>query len=364
MIPFVDLKKQYMTIKDEIDVAIKKVLNSSDYILGKELDLFEQEFAKFCNTKFAIGVDSGTSAIELALRALNIGVGDEVITAANTFFATVVSIAITGAKPVLIDIEPDTYNIDPKLLQKSITKKTKAIIPVHLYGQPVEMDEIKRIAQKFNLKIIEDACQSHGAYYKGKKVGSLGNIGCFSFYPGKNLGAYGDGGMITTNNSKVYNNVLMLRNYGQKKKYYHSMLGYNRRLDTLQSAILRVKLKYLSDWNEKRKQNAEYYNELFKNSCVITPKIAKNRTHIFHLYVIRIFRRDELLDYLLKNEISCGIHYPIPIHLQKAFKYLGYKKGDFPITEKYAKQILSLPMFPELTKEEIERIATKILEFL
>ncbi|MFH1613015.1 MAG: DegT/DnrJ/EryC1/StrS family aminotransferase [bacterium] len=362
MIPFVDLKKQYQSIKNEIDEAIQKVCQNTDFILGKDVELFEQEFALYCETKFAIGVDSGTSALELALKALDIGHGDEVITSANTFFATVSAIVATGAKPILIDINPKTYNMDPILLDKSITKKTKAIIPVHLYGQPADMDEINLIARKYKLKVVEDACQSHGAKYKGKRCGSLSDIGCFSFYPGKNLGAYGDGGALTTNNSNIAQKIKMLRNYGQKKKYHHSIIGFNRRLDTIQAAILRIKLKHLDEWNKLRNQNAKYYNNLLKN-LLIVPEQEKNRDHVFHLYVIRTKKRDMLQEYLTQNEIYTTIHYPIPIHFQKAFSYLNYQKGSFPITEKYAKEILSLPMFPELTQKEIEIVVEKIRNF-
>jgi dTDP-4-amino-4,6-dideoxygalactose transaminase len=363
MIAFVDLKRQYQTIKKEVDAAFKKVCLQANFILGDEVELLEQEFARYCGVKFAVAVDSGTSALELALRAYDIGVGDEVITAANTFFATVAAITITGAKPVLVDIEEETYNLNPSLLKKAITKKTKAIIPVHLYGQPAEMKEIKKIAREYNLKVIEDACQAHGARYQGKRCGGLGDIGCFSFYPGKNLGAYGDGGMITTNSSRVAEKIKMLRNYGQKRKYHHLLVGYNRRLDTLQAAVLRIKLKRLDTWNNQRHQRASWYQEELKNLPLVLPHQKPDRDHIFHLYVIRIQKRDKLQQYLSAAGIVTVIHYPIPIHYQKAFSSLGYKKGDFPLTEKYAREILSLPMFPELKKSEVKIVARTIKSF-
>ncbi|MEK6953185.1 MAG: DegT/DnrJ/EryC1/StrS family aminotransferase [Nanoarchaeota archaeon] len=359
---FVDLGRQTSSIREEIDKAIAKVIDSSGFILGEEVELFEKEFANYCNVKYAAGVDNGTSALELSLRVLSIGEGDEVITQANTFIATATSITAAGAKPVLVDINPENYNIDIEKIEEKITKKTKAIIPVHLYGNPTNMDLIKEIAEKHELKIVEDSCQGHGAKYKGKRVGSFGELSAFSFYPGKNLGGFGDGGIVVSDDEELINKIKMMRNYGQSKKYYHDYFPFNRRLDGLQAAILRVKLKYLDEWNEKRRKNAKIYDSLL-NDIVVIPKIDSNNESVYHLYVIQADRRDELLDYLGKNGISAGIHYPIPVNLQKHFDYLGYGEGSFPVTEKISKKIISLPMFPELKKEEIEYVCEKVREF-
>ena len=363
-IPFVDLNRQYKSIKDELDKEIFRVTETGQFILGEDVESFEKDFAKFVGAKYSVGLDSGTSALELSLRALGIGPGDEVITVANTFIATASSIAFVGAKPVLVDINPETYNIDPDKIKEKITKKTKAIIPVHLYGQPCEIDEIMDIAKKNSLYVIEDACQSHGAEYKNKKTGSIGDISAFSFYPAKNLGCFGDGGAIATNNEEIAEKIKMLRNYGQKQKYHHEFIAYNRRLDNLQAAILRVKLKYLEKWNEMRIKNARRYDQLFQDiGQIITPKAIKNSKHVYHLYVVRCQERDKLQQFLKENGISTGIHYPIPIHMQPAFKNLGLNQGAFPITEKFCGEILSLPMFPELREDEIEYTVEKIEEF-
>ena len=363
-INFVDLKKQYKTIKPEVDSAIKKVIDNSAFVLGEELEKFEQEFAKFCGCKYCVGLDNGSSALELGMRVLGIGSGDEVITPANSFIASSSSISFTGARPVLVDCDPKTYNIDPQKIERAITEKTKAIMPVYLYGQPPEMDTILKIAKKHNLYVVEDACQAHGAKYKNKKTGSIGNIAAFSFYPGKNLGAYGDGGALVTNNKKIAEKVSMMRNYGQKKKYHHVFIAWNRRLDNLQAAILRVKLKYLNKWNKLRREHAYFYNKLLKGARVVTPVELDGIEHVYHLYVVRVKNRDKLREFLASRGIATGIHYPIPIHLQQAYKDLGYKKGDFPVTEKYAKEILSLPMFPELKESEIKYIVDSIRDFL
>jgi len=365
-IPLVDLRAQYLGLKPEIDQAIQRVIDSTDFILGKEVELFEREFASFSETEYGIGVASGTEALHLSLLALGISSGDEVITAANTFVATVLAINYTGAQPVLVDINPDDYNLDASLIEKAITKRTKAIIPVHLFGQPADMDPIMEIAREHNLRIIEDACQAHGAKYKRKKVGSIGNVGCFSFYPGKNLGAYGDGGIVLTNDEKIAQKIRMLRNYGSRTKYYHEFKGFNSRLDTLQAAILRVKLKYLDQWNRKRIKNALLYNSLLKDiKEVITLQFREDldSSHVFHLYVVRVEKRDQLLDFLGKKGIRCGIHYPVPLHFQEAYKDLGYKEGDFLIAEKLSKEILSLPMYPELPEEEIMYVVESVKEF-
>lgn len=362
-IPFVGLKRQYNEINSKIDKAIKNVLNSAHFILGEECEEFEKEFAQFTGIKYAIGVGNGSSALELSLRALEIGPGDEVLTPANSYIASASCISFVGAKPVFVDVLEDSFNIDAKKAEKLITKKTKAILPVHLYGQVADMEEILKLAKKYKLYVLEDACQAHGASFKKKKAGSFGDMAAFSFYPGKNLGAYGDGGMVVTNNKELADKIRMFRNYGQKEKYKHLKLGWNSRLDNLQAAVLRVKLTKLNKWNLKRLENAKLYNKLLDGLPIITPKIFPDYNHIFHLYVIRANKREELADFLVKKGISVQMHYPIPIHLQEAYKELKYKKGDFPITEKLAKEILSLPMFPELKIAEIKYICKAIKSF-
>jgi dTDP-4-amino-4,6-dideoxygalactose transaminase len=362
-VPFVDLGAQYRTIAAEIDEAVSKVIRETDFILGREVRLFEEEFARFCEVQYAIGVDSGTSALELALRAYDIGRGDEVITVANSFIASALAISHAGATPVLVDVDRQTYTMDISAAEKAITPRTKAIIPVHLYGHPADMDPILQLAQRHQLVVVEDACQAHGARYKGKRVGSLGHAAAFSFYPGKNLGAYGDGGAVVTNDRDTAKRLEMLRNYGQQEKYQHMFRGYNRRLDTLQAAVLRVKLKYVEKWNAARRQNANRYCLLLEKSEVITPNEASYAESVWHLYVIRVNQRDALKDYLASRGISCGIHYPFPIHLQPAYRDLGYKKGDFPVTEDYAQRIISLPMYAELIPELMRFVAQGVLEF-
>ena len=362
-VPFVDLGVQYRAISAEIDDAISKVIQDADFILGREVRLFEEEFAEFCDSSYAVGVDSGTSALELALRAFDIGPGDEVITAANSFIASALGISHAGAKPVLVDVDPFTYTLDVKALERAITRRTKAIIPVHLYGHPAHMGPIRQLADRHGLVVIEDACQAHGASYKGKRVGSLGHAAAFSFYPGKNLGAYGDGGMVVTKDRKIANRLEMLRNYGQKEKYKHLFRGYNRRLDTMQAAILRVKLKYLEKWNAARRWNAKLYQKHLEGSGVVVPGEAGGAESVWHLYVIRTERRDALKEHLVSKGINASIHYPIPIHLQPAYQDLGYKRGDFPVTEAHADRILSLPMYAELSDRQIEFISQTVCEF-
>jgi len=361
-INFVDLKKQYNSIKEEINQEISKVFEDTSFILGKKVAEFEKAFADFCGRKYCIGVGSGTSALLLALLALDLKQGDEVITVPNTFIATAEAISFAGAKPVFVDIKAETYNIDVNKIEEAITEKTKAIIPVHLYGQPADMDPIKEIAEKHNLDIIEDCCQAHGAEYKGKRV-PVSSIGCFSFYPGKNLGAYGDGGAVVTDDKELAEKIMIMRNCGQKEKYIHPIKGINSRLDSVQAAVLNVKLKYLEDWTNMRRKNAKIYNKVLPDS-VKKPYEAEYAKHVYHLYVIRTKKREELQEHLKNNGIFLGIHYPIPIHLQGAYFDLGIKEGSFPISEKYAKEILSLPMFPELEEEEIRYVAEKIKEFL
>ena len=361
-VPFVDLAAQYCTISAEVNEAVAKVIRETDFILGREVRLFEEEFASFCEAKWAVGVDSGTSALELALRAYEIGSGDEVITAANSFIASALAISHAGATPVLVDVDPDNYTIDVTAIEKAITPRTKAIIPVHLYGHPADMDPILELAQRHGLVVIEDACQAHGARYKGKRAGSLGHTAAFSFYPGKNLGAYGDGGMVVTNDQAVAKRLEMLRNYGQEEKYRHMFRGYNRRLDTLQAAVLRVKLKHLDEWNEARRQHAKSYRRLLQQSRIVAPHATVHCESVWHLYVIRVDQRDTLKEHLAKHGISVGIHYPIPIHLQPAYQDLGYRHGHFPVTEDYARTILSLPMYAELTPDLIARVAETVCE--
>jgi len=363
-VPFVDLKRQYNLIKEEIESKVKEVLESGQYILGKEVESFEKEFAKYCKVRYAVGVASGTDALVISLKALGIRPSDEVITVPNTFIATVDAIVRNCAKPVFVDIDPETYNIDVTKIKEKITENTKAIIPVHLYGQPADMDPIRDIAEENNLFVIEDACQSHGAEYKGKKTGSLGDVACFSFYPTKNLGAYGDGGIIVTNNEELAEKIRMIRNYGQSKKYHHDFIGHNSRLDEIQAAILRVKLKYLDEWNQKRRRNAKKYNEFLEELEDIKTPIEKNfAKHVYHLYVIKCKNRDGLKEYLESKGILTGLHYPVPIHFQKAYTWLGYAENSFPVAEKTAREILSLPMFPELTEEEIAYVCDKIKEY-
>jgi dTDP-4-amino-4,6-dideoxygalactose transaminase len=360
-VPFVDLKAQCQTIAAEVDEAMRRVVADADFILGKDVELFEQEFAAYCEAKYAVGLDSGISALELALRAFGIGEGDEVITVSHTFIASVSSISFTGARPVFVDVDPKTYTMDAAQIEAALTPHTKAILPVHLYGQPADMDAILEIARKHYLVVIEDACQAHGARYKGKRVGALGDAGCFSFYPAKNLGAYGDGGMLVTNNAEIAEKVRMLRNYGQREKYHHVFLAYNRRLDTLQAAVLRVKLRHLDDWNAARQRAARLYDELLKDvEDVVTPAVADDRTHVYHLYVIQHPQRDALMAALRGQGVTTGLHYPIPVHLQPCYESLGVPSGSLPVTESLAPRILSLPMFSEITLGQVRHVCTPV----
>jgi dTDP-4-amino-4,6-dideoxygalactose transaminase len=363
-VPFVDLVAQHASIQPELDEAIAQVIANANFILGEEVDLFENEFAAFCGTNHAVGLDSGTSALELALRAYEIGPGDEVITAANTFIATVLAISYTGATPVLVDADPRTYNLDPELIESAITSRTRAIIPVHLYGQPADMDRIMEIARRHDLIVIEDAAQAHGALYKGRRTGSLADAAAFSFYPAKNLGACGDGGAVVTNDERIADSLRMLRNYGQTKKYHHVSQGFNRRLDTLQAAILRIKLKYIDQWNAARRDHAQAYGQLLADSGLILPVEAPGVESVYHLYIVRTEDRDRLQHYLHEQNIATGIHYPIPVHLQPAYEDLGYSKGDFPVSEMLAEEILSLPMYPELEPAAIAYTAAAIQDYL
>ena len=362
-VPLVDLAAEYKMFEAEVYDAITGVLRKTDFILGRELALFESEFGSFCEAKHAVGVDSGLSALELILRAYGIESGDEVITPANTFIASALAISSVGATPKLVDADPNTYTIDVAALESAITRRTRAIMPVHLYGHPADMDSILEIAQKHGLPVIEDACQAHGARYRGKRVGSLGNAAAFSFYPAKNLGAYGDGGMVVTNDAKIAQYVEMARNYGQREKYYHAVRGYNHRLDTLHAAVLRIKLRRLDQRNAVRRDHARLYQHLLQNTGVVLPVITPEVEPVWHLFVIRVEQRDALRKSLADRGISAGIHYPIPIHLQEAYRDLGHKKGDFPVTEDCAERILSLPMYSELTEQMIEYVAEAVCEF-
>ncbi len=365
MIPILDSKRQYAKIGKDIEKAVTEVLASGAYILGKHNKAFQTEFADFVGTKYSVGLNSGTDALHLALRALSIGKGDEVITTAFTFVATASAIGLAGATPVFVDINPDTFNIDANKIEAAITPKTKAIIPVHLYGQPAEMDKIMDIAKRHNLKVVEDCCQAIGAEYKGQKVGSFGDFGCFSFYPTKNLGGMGDGGMITCNDENLYNRVIALRNHGGAIRYYHDELGVNSRLDEIQAAILRVKMPYVNEWNSKRRENAYRYNKMFaKYPEIETPKELKNSYCVYHQYTIKIENRDEVHKLLQENGIGAMIYYPVPLHLQKLHKELGYKEGDLPLTEKDTKMVMSLPMFPEITEEEQQTVVDTVVKCL
>ncbi len=362
-IPVFDLKRQYVYLKAELDGAFTNVFDSGNFVLGENVRLFEEEFANYLDARFSVGVGSGTEALHLSLKACNIGHGDEVITVPNTAVPTISAISSAGARPVLVDVTPDTYTIDTKKIEKEITNKTKAILPVHMYGHSAEMEQIMKLAEAYNLRIIEDACQAHGAQYNGKNAGTSGDMGCFSFYPTKNLGAYGDGGIVVTNDEELYNKLLMLRNYGEVKKFTSKIEGFNSRLDEIQAAFLRVKLKYLDEWTNKRREIATRYQQLLFNSNVQLPSERQWAKHVYHLFVIRTNRRDALKDYLQEHGVGTHIHYPIPVHLQEAYKKLGYKAGDFPISERNAGEILSLPIYPELTTEEIETVAGLIMEF-
>ena|SRR3989338_816664 len=363
MIKFVDLKAQYDSIKHEINNAINEVLESTTFILGQQLTNFEKEFAGFCNAKYCSGLNTGTSALHLALLAKGIGKGDEVITTPNTFFATCEAISYTGAIPQFVDIDKETYNMDIEKLEKSITSKTKAIIPVHLYGQPADMKEIMEIAERHNLIVIEDACQAHGAEHHKKRV-PIADIGCFSFYPAKNLGAYGEGGAVVTNDKEIDNIIRAYRDHGQIKRHVHKFIGYNYRFDEIQAAILRVKLRHLNKWIELRRKNTKIYNELLEDCDAVIPVEKEYNKHVYHLYVIRVKQRQKLIEHLNSKGVQTAIHYPTPIHLQEAYSFLGYKKGSFPIAEQYVDGILSLPMYPELKQEEIVFVVKSVKEFL
>ncbi len=362
MIPFVDLKAQYLSIKPEVDAAIQGVLNSCQFTLGSEVVAFEEEFAAYSGAQIGIGVNTGTSALHLALLAAGVGRGDEVITVPFTFVATVSAIDYTGATPVFVDIDPTTFTMDVTALEAAITPRTKAIIPVHLYGQPADMDPVLEIARRHGLVVIEDACQAHGAEYKGRRVGSMGDMTCFSFYPGKNLGAYGEAGMVVTDNPEYARTIRMLRDWGAEQKYHHVLKGYNFRMEGIQGAVLRVKLKRLEAWTEARRTAAAHYDRLFAGSSVATPVAMGYARHVYHIYAIRTPQRQAWQQALLAQGIQSGIHYPTPVHLLPAFADLGYRAGQFPHAERAASEVLSLPMFPELTTAQCEEVAGAVLD--
>jgi dTDP-4-amino-4,6-dideoxygalactose transaminase len=357
MIPLADLKTQYHSIKAEIDAAISGVLESSQFILGREVAAFEEAFAEYCGARFAIAVNSGTSALHLALLAAGVGEGDEVVTVPYSFVATAASIRYTGAKPVFVDIDAASFNIDVNAIEAAITPRTKAIMPVHLFGQPADMDPILDIARRHNLLVIEDAAQAHGAEYKGRRVGSIGDFGCFSFYPGKNLGAYGEGGAVVTNNPEAVRTIRLLRNWGQEESYKHILRGYNYRMEGLQGAILRVKLKYLPQWTEARRAHGEAYNRLLAGTGVITPAVMPYALHVFHVYALRAPDRQALQSELTAAGVQTAVYYPIAIHMLEAHQDLGYRRGQFPVSERMCEEELSLPVYPELTDQQIEMIA-------
>jgi dTDP-4-amino-4,6-dideoxygalactose transaminase len=362
-IQFVDLRKQYAPFKEEILSGIEKVLDGMQLFLGENVQLLEKEFAQFCGVEHGIGVSDGTSAIHIILRALGIGLGDEVITVSHTFIATGEAIVLAGATPVFVDIDPSTYLMDVSQIESKITPRTKAILPVHLYGQIVDMDPLLEIASKHGLYVIEDACQAHGAEYKGRKAGTLGDAAAFSFYYSKNLGAYGEGGFISTNNLELATKMRMLRDHGSGVRYHHDLIGFNARLDEIQAVVLRAKLPCLAEWNEKRRKHAHLYNQLLKETPVTTPAEIPDNSPVYHLYVIGTLKRDELQAWLKSQGVFTGIHYPIPIHLQKAMEFLGYDRGDLPMTEKAVSQILSLPMHADLRDDEIKYVADSVRTF-
>jgi dTDP-4-amino-4,6-dideoxygalactose transaminase len=363
MIPFVDLKAQYRSIKSEIDAAIGHVLETAQFALGSEVAAFEQEFAKYCGAAHAIGVNTGTSALHLALLAAGVGPGDEVLTSPFTFVATVAAIGYTGARATYADIDPTSFTIDPAKIEEAITPRTKAIIPVHLYGQAADMDPILEIARRRGLAVIEDAAQAHAAAYKGRPIGSLGDMSCFSFYPGKNLGAYGEGGAVTTGNAEHAEKIRLLRDWGAPVRYHHKLKGYNYRLEGIQGAVLRVKLRKLDAWTAARQAHAAEYTEILRGGPVRTPEVLAHGKHVFHIYAVRTDRRADLQAHLTARGVQTGIHYPIPVHLQEAYADPAYPKGSFPHAEAAASEVLSLPMFAELTSSQIGEVAEAIRSF-
>lgn len=362
-IPLVDLATQSRQIKEEVLERMGKVIDSAGYILGQEVSQFEQEFADYCQTDHCVGLANGTDALHMALRALEIGCGDEVITAGNSFAATALAIRYCGAEPVLVDIAEDDFNIDPRLIEQAITSKTKAIMPVHLYGQPAKMQQICEIAKRHGLKVIEDAAQAHGAEISGQRCGSMGDVGCFSFYPGKNLGAFGDGGAAVTSDPKIAERIRLLRNYGQVRKNFHDRLGFNCRLDTIQACVLLTKMKYIEQWTEQRRQVANWYRDALKDSELILPAEREDVRHVYHLFVVRHKRRDQLLKYMAENNVFGGIHYPHPLSEAQPFEDCRKYPSELPVSSSLAGEILSLPMYPEMTSEHVTRVVEVINEY-
>ena len=360
MIPYLDLPAQYRSIKPEVDDAVQRVLASAHFALGPDVEAFEQAFAAYCATAEAIAVNSGTSALHLALLACGIGPGDEVITVPFTFVATVAAIEYAGARPVLVDVEPGTLTMDPAQLERAITPQTKAVMPVHLFGQPADMDPILQIAQRRGLRVIEDAAQAHGAEYKGRRCGSIGDVAAFSFYPGKNLGAYGEGGAVVTSDPALAAPIRLLRSWGEERRYEHRLKGFNYRMDGIQGAILGVKLRHLEAWTEARRSRAALYDRLLAASTLRTPVVRRDCRHVYHCYVVRTANRDYVRQMLADQQIQTGVHYPIPVHLQPAYADLGYSAGDFPVAEAAAREVLSLPIFPEMTDAQVEAVASAL----
>jgi dTDP-4-amino-4,6-dideoxygalactose transaminase len=363
-VKFVDLSAQHKPLEAELKETFNRVLTNCSFVLGPEVEKFEKHFAVYCGVEHCVTVTNGTAALQLVLQGLGVGPGDEVITVAHTFIATAEAISAAGARPVFVDIDPVSYTMDPNKLESAISARTKAIIPVHLYGQPADMDAINVIATKHKIPVIEDSCQAHGASYKGRRAGSLGRAACFSFYPSKNLGACGEGGAVTTNDADLARKVRMLRDHGSVKKYEHDFPAFNLRLEGIQGGVLAVKLPHLDGWNRNRRVLAARYNELFAGSKVITPQEMSYAQHVYHLYVVVVEDRDALKNTLAEQGIETGLHYPIPLHLQKAYANLGYKKGDFPVSEQVASHLLSLPMYAELPIEHVENVAMTVLEVL
>lgn len=359
-VPFVDLKAQYQTIKPEIDAAIASVIENTNFILGPQVAAFEKAFAEYVGSAFCVGVNSGTAALQLALMACGVGQGDEVIVPSFTFFATAETVSVLGAVPVFVDVDPVSYTITAAEIEKAITPRTRAIVPVHLYGQAADLDPIRALAEQHNLHIIEDAAQAHGAEYKGRRVGGIGAAGCFSFYPSKNLGAYGEAGAVVTNDESLAERLRLLRQHGQTSKYAHAMVGYNFRLEEIQAAILNVKLAHLDKWNNGRRERAARYNELLSDTALVLPREMEYARHVYHVYPVQCENRDELQKRLAAKDIQTGVHYPIPVHLQPAYASLGYKAGDLPVTERLCERVLSLPLFAELTDAQQRAVADAI----
>jgi len=360
LVPFLDLKAQYRQIKQEVDAAVFRSIESTQFVLGPEVHAFEERFADYCGVDHCHAVNSGTSALHLALLAAGIGPGDEVITVSMTFVATTAAVIYSGAKPVLVDIDPVTWTMNPALIEAAITPRTKAILPVHLHGLMADMDPIMEIARRRGLIVIEDAAQAHGAEYKGRRAGSIGDLGCFSFYPGKNLGAYGEGGAVVTKRPDFAQKIALLRDWGQETKYNHVVAGYNYRMDGVQGAVLNVKMGYIESWTEGRRSAAAQYDRALTKFPFARPRPPAHSRHVYHVYAIALPYRDQVLKSLQAGGIGTGIHYPVPVHLQKAYGNLGYRAGDFPVTEKFAKEFLSLPIYPELTAEKVTEVVTQL----